>query len=784
MGRRANASKSSAPPARSAGALEFLKELRLFPIRHHSPRSSAVLEAFLDRVQPTHVLVEGPSDANHLIEVLLDPETRPPIAVLGYRTDGTPGSAAWPFASYSPEYVALAWSKRRGVEARFIDLPVGQSLALRRDDHGPTGEGSASSELPSLEESAARARGLRSFEELWEACYEAPAHDDASFRAAILAYADVVRASPIDRAHSAARDAHMVRRIGELVQSGVPPESIAVVAGAAHIAAFAAGEVDPAREAEAAATVPSALTLIPYSFPRLAEQLGYGAGNRAPQYYQRAHDAGCDFRRATLEVLVEIGEHLRLRGFMASLADTIEAYRLATALADLRGKPGPGLDEVREAVTATLCRGDAAQVDQLLWSATVGKNVGRVASRIGKNSLQEEFWRELQARKLPSTDAPEKFTLRLNNEVEVATSVFLHRLRVAGVPYAGYVGREAGSRATRAEEQEAGGYAALVRVRETWEAQWTPATDIALVERIVLGETLEQVAEKSLGERLGAAKTTGEAADVLLDAVVTASAATTHQALMACERLAASDDHLPSLATATRALSALVSYGSSRARSSLGDRVLAPMLTKTFARAVLRAPDAAVGDDDAMAEVKPALRTLHEVALSQPIVDQAAWLDAARAIAESWTVNPACAGLAAGLLYLAQKLSETAVAELVRLRLTSALEPERAAGFLEGFLEVNALVLVKSRPVVEVLDGFLASIEAARFKDIVPLLRRAFSALGATERRYLLENVLAIRRLGDKAGAAKAVIREQDKEKLKAISGDLAQAMDDLDDLL
>ena len=64
------------------------------------------------------------------------------------------------------------------------------------------------------------------------------------------------------------------------------------------------------------------------------------------------------------------------------------------------------------------------------------------------------------------------------------------------------------------------------------------------------------------------------------------------------------------------------------------------------------------------------------------------------------------------------------------------------------------------------------------------VLRRAFGGLGTTERRYLLENVLAVRRIGDKARAAQAVLLEKDKEKLAAMSGDLAKAMDDLDDLL
>ena len=61
------------------------------------------------------------------------------------------------------------------------------------------------------------------------------------------------------------------------------------------------------------------------------------------------------------------------------------------------------------------------------------------------------------------------------------------------------------------------------------------------------------------------------------------------------------------------------------------------------------------------------------------------------------------------------------------------------AAFLEGFLEVNATVIVKSRAVVAALDSFICELEVDRFKNTLPALRRALGGLGATERRYLLE---------------------------------------------
>ncbi len=86
---------------------------------------------------------------------------------------------------------------------------------------------------------------------------------------------------------------------------------------------------------------------------------------------------------------------------------------------------------------------------------------------------------------------------------------------------------------------------------------------------------------------------------------------------------------------------------------------------------------------------------------------------------------------------------------------------------------------------VEALDTFLTTIPTDRFRDALPILRRAFGGLGATgAAATLLENVIGVRKIGDKAKEAVAVIQEKDKEKLKAMNADLAKAMDDLDDLL
>lgn len=749
--------------------------VHLFPVRHHSPRASVVLLQLLERVAPDVVLIEGPADATALIPILTDPETRLPVAILAYRTDGESHSCSWPFATYSPEYAALRWATDNGKVVRFIDVRSGQTLGLDKgEDALDVLEG------PSPFHLMGEHAGFRSFDEFWEARFESPAHSDAGFREALRELAETVRHGLSRSQPTRARDAVMRAAIDGTLADGIAPDRVVAVLGAAHVAAIVAGDVDDASASLFEREVPVAITLIPYSFPRLAEQTGYGAGNRAPFFYQRAFDAGGDYQRATLEVLVDFTDHLRLRGFSVSLADTIEAYRLACRLSDIRGKNGPGIDEVREATVATLCRGEAKYVDDFLWSSVVGKGIGHVAKGVGKNSLQEEFWRTVGELKLPKSDEPESVSLRLADTVHVEISTFLHRLRVLDVPYASLAGTKTSKRS--------GGTESLSRVREAWQCQWTPSTEIALVERIVLGDTLVAGTERKLGARLAEGKRAGDATEVLFDAVIAAAPGVVALALAACDSLAANDDDIDSLASACRALSGLVAYGSNREALGVDESVLTPLLTKTFARATLRigVASSSCGSDDDAEIVASAMRVLQETAVTQPCVDRAAWVAELTAVANSFGSHPHCAGIAAGLLLLARMWDDDATMRVLELRMSATSEPAKSARFLAGFIAVNALAIVKNRSVVEIMDTYIQALPREAFRDAAPMLRRAFADLGKTERRYLVENVLAVRsHLGtDAAATAARVVTSNDEAALRAASAEIAKAMDDLDDLL
>jgi hypothetical protein len=368
-----------------------IRGVHVVPVRHHSPAIARATAAVIRAVRPRLVLIEGPDDANHLIDALTAPDAVAPFALLAYRppevkqatADAAPQVVFYPFCDYSPELVALRTARELGIEARFCDIPARASLEAREPDeqtppdaddapHDPT----ADAPEPSLYDIVAQRLGFQSHEEWWECLYESCLRDPARLLQLVQEWGElVVQAGGISDC-DALRNAYMWRQVEE---SGVPPERIVLVVGAAHAAAFAQpdfrAEYDPKHPLLQAR--PAEFVITPYSFPRLSEQLGYGAGNRAPQFYQDAWELG-GLENATLATLTRLVNAMKLQGDVASHADAIEAFRLAKQLAALRGKPEPGYDETIDAAIAAFGRGNAERVQTPLKRLLIGERVGSV----------------------------------------------------------------------------------------------------------------------------------------------------------------------------------------------------------------------------------------------------------------------------------------------------------------------------------------------------------------------------------------------------------------------
>ena len=295
-------------------ALESDPDLFFVPVRHHSPQCARATQAIIEEMRPDTVLIEGPSEANHLLALLADESAQPPLAIYVYAVEGkATGSRPAvryrcfaPLAAMSPEWVALRTAARLGVEARFIDLPYAGQLARRES---PEEDVSAPEPLFSDDGLLARAdplarlvaaEGARDFDEWWDRTFESGRDfgDARAFCREMHHFCTMLRlAQPRIDEETAAREAHMARAVRTARAAG---ERCVVVTGGFHAigiqdlvvaeSADAGGDAGAlcAETAGESGALETGVHVVRYSLARLSTASGYAAGLPDVGYYDVA----------------------------------------------------------------------------------------------------------------------------------------------------------------------------------------------------------------------------------------------------------------------------------------------------------------------------------------------------------------------------------------------------------------------------------------------------------------------------------------------------------------
>ncbi len=579
----------------------------------------------------------------------------------------------------------------------------------------------------------AQQMGFEDHEEWWECLFETALRDPSALLERTFEWGQLVVGETGVSDYDALRNAYMWKQVEE---SGVPPEQIVLVVGAAHAAAFA----DPNFRAEYDSkhpllqARPAEFVLTPYSFPRLSEQLGYGAGNRAPQFYQDAWEFG-SLEDATLATLTRLVNSMKLQGDVASHADAIEAFRLAKQLATLRGKPQPGYRETVDAAVAAFGRGQAERVELPLKRLMIGERIGRAPQSETQPPVQAEFYRLAHELRIPVKDDPTDLRLNLAEPHAVQQSIFLHRLAVAKIPFADL------------QSGEAATYGQMARLREKWRLQWTPLTDVALTEASIYGDTLREVAKRKIAPRLAQREQLAQVSAAALEAVLCELPELYDTALQALDEASVRDGGFVSLAWAAYQIAGLIEYGAARA---VQQAMFEPLLQRVYTRACLHLlPASDCGDDEAR-QVGEGMQLLHELAHKLPYLEGDLWRENLREMVLSERAHAYVVGVGLGLLGFVRTEDEDLWLRAQRM-LSPATPPEQAASFLEGLLHAQGGAAARARPFVQAMHEFVMSLPDEQFIQALPMLRRAFSKLSNHDIHYLTDNLLRL--LGLEQGA-------------------------------
>jgi hypothetical protein len=801
---------------------------RVFGVRHLSPMGAIQLERYIDEVEPTAIVIEGPADADAMIPLLAHRKSKPPLALLSFTQTRPVRSILYPLAAYSPEWMAITQGLARKALVRFMDLPAEVFLAedAPKDDEDRERSERRSDTEAYLDDpytAIAAIAGDPDHDTWWERHFEHNAEPDA-YREAIFEFGAQLRALRRDSGRrereTLLREAYMRRVLRQVIAEGHDPDKIVVVCGAYHAPALIAEEhAMTDAEWESLAKCRCTHTVMPYSYPRLSAQSGYGAGNNAPAYYQvlfehtrsgRAHLAG-------YTVLSAIAGRLRAEGHIRSSAEVIEAARLSRALAALSEHgTAPTLRDLLDGALTCLTHGDRTLLERAATEVVVGDEIGAVAPGVARTSIQEDFYRLAKDLRLDEylRDKPQSIkgrakdgkreALDLREDRRAATaasafrdrsvSIFLHRLTALGVPFARL--EYSGSDVELDDVEATSGHGARrwsrrqSTYKESWTARWTPDCEIALVECALKGDTIELAAARSLRESLAKASAVGEAAQIALAAMQCELQDAMDAAVDRVRALGVDDGSFASIASAVRKLSDLTSYGSVR---KVDLAPLEPLVAQLFLRATLLLSSAARGDDDAARATGEAMGDLQWVALTSAIAERAdergsavfdvdRWWRALDHVADDDAAHGYCAGVANALLLERGRIDDATLDRRIAFRIGAGMDPSAVGSFFEGLSSRNRMALLARKALWRSMTEFVEALDDASFRRAVVGLRRAFGAFEVAESRKIAELLTELWGGGRAVAEAitGAVESKVDEAELAQLNDEL-EGLDDLD---
>lgn len=726
-----------------------MSNIHYFGIRHHGPGSCKRLLAALEALQPECILIEGPTDCSELLPLLASKEMQLPVALLSYATDNTNCSIYYPFAEYSPEYQATLFAIENQLELAFIDVPANIQLAkqlqyleyeqLEPNDDTNTEIERVAGQAKSKEFVAdpigclAKLAGYQDGEAWWNDLIEQNTSNDEAIFATIESAMRSLRNS-ISEDHpnlqsDLVREAYMRLEIAKAKKKTSGP--IAVVCGAWHVPALKEKHTAKS-DNERVKSLPAKLTAkkvkatwIPWTSARLSSQSGYGAGVAAPMWYQHLWQQQDNVDSLELW-LAKIANEFREIGHIVSTASVIETMRLCRSLATVRGRPNTGFEEIREAVIACLCFGEASLWQQIESQILLGNQVGKIPANAPLIPLIEDLQLQQKKHKLKPLALPKELSIDLRSHAGLGRSTLLHRLNILDIPWGSLKGTGT-SRGT---------------FREKWELAWQPEFSVKLVESLVYGNTIEQAASSKIIEQMLSESNLGKLAANISHCLEAQLHNSASKGLIFLEKRAAHTSDCVEILTSIAPLIDISRYGTAR-NVSLGHVEL--LIERLTIQGALAMPYACrnLNDDEAW-HYRRAISDAHNALLitdwSEPVSSQ--WWQALAAIVDSAQSSVLLTGLAARLLYQAERLSNDELSLLMGKMLSRAVAPAQAAKYFEGFFSDAIDRLLYDDMLLDAIENWLVELDEEVFVEFLPLFRRIFSALDAMERKRLIDRVL------------------------------------------
>ena len=712
--------------------------VHILGIRHHGPGSARNVKSFLEKIKPDIILVEGPPEADPILQWVGHAEMKPPVAILVYRPDSPQQSSFYPFAEFSPEWQAILYARQQHIHVRFMDLPIANQMAIKEESKIAVDKKEAvdsddnhienNSNPPDAVEIRtdpisflAEAAGYNDGEQWWEHMFEYRYDNEDVFDAVAEAMKALRESIPekYNRVEHL-REAHMRKTIREAEKEMF--QNIAVVCGAWHAPALLSmpKQKEDNELLKGLPKVKVECTWVPWTYNRLSYFTGYGAGIASPGWYEHVWKYP---EENGVRWLANVAKLFRNQQMDISVAHVIEAVRLAEALASLRHLSKAGLEELNEATLSVLCNGESILMQLIHKELIVSDKIGEVPVEIPKPPLQVDIEKQQKKLRLPATADFKDYTLDLRKENDLERSVFLHRLQLLEIPWG-----------AKSNISGKGTF------KEQWRLQWDPAFSVDIIERGSQGNTVEEAATFYISQQALEATELAAVCDLLENALPAEIPKAVEILIGQINNLAAGTGDVVQLMQVIPPLVAVSRYGN--VRKTDADLVLG-IAQSMIVRICVSLPAACTGiNEEASQQLLELFYKMNDaVNLLQQQEISEMWQQTLLNIARNRNSAFLIAGYSTRLLTDYKLIAGEDLMKAFNYAMSVITAPPEMAAWLEGFLKGSGTILLLDKTLWELVDNWVAGLDNNSFIQLLPLLRRTFSHFTNTERRKLGEKV-------------------------------------------
>lgn len=712
-------------------------------IRHHGVGSARQLEKRLAELQPDCILVEGAPEISEVFSFIGQEGLVPPVAVMIYEINQPRLYSFYPFTDFSPEWVAVNYANQKKIPVSAIDLPAKLKLEERLNNENEE----FLTENPLLV--FAETSGFSDVESWWDSLFERQTTQSAEdhFKAVELAMISIREAFPESNEETLLREAFMRSQIREIENQLY--ENIVVICGAWHLPALL--EIDKYAKNDSKliksvgkSKLKTNVSWVPWTNERLSMYSGYGAGIPCPAWYEFLWNEPAD---VTTEWLVKAAHLFRENKMDVSSAHIIEANRLATQLAALRGKHAVGYQELYEAIITVFCMGDNIHFQLIEKEFIIGPKTGKLPDSIPKIPLQEDFEQQIKKCRLPLPEYEKELVLDLRKELDLQRSYLLNRLKLLDLSYAK-------SQSVRTKGT----------FKESWQLHWSPDLIIHLIDAAHLGNTIETAVSNKV---LQAIEETNYASNLaeLLPTLLQADLQTIFPGLVAkIQELAMTGSDLMDLMKAMNPLVQVSRYGDVR-KADLDS--LSEVILQIFTKVNAGLSNYCYGlDEDQSLEM---IELMMQVNQNIKLLDDAhlieEWFKAHREIMLKETLHQVLIGFSTRLLIDHEIIKEEIAVTQLEYGLSVTKPAEDVAFWIEGFLYKSGEILLFDQRLWNMIYTWVEHLSIPDFELLLPFLRKTFSQFEFGVRREL----------GEKAKKGKENIGSLNQENNDAYNNEMGE---------